>query len=82
MYFKSLNIDIQDITAGHFFDYVNYLSIDGGRKGNKIGGQSATSIRKITIKNFISISIYDFIILLLHGICKHLPDDKFHSPML
>ncbi len=45
-YFKDLNLDIQDITAGHIFDYVNYLSNDGGRKDNKIGGQSATSIRK------------------------------------
>ena len=44
---KDLNLDIQDITAGHIFDYVNYLSNDGGRKDNKIGGQSATSIRKI-----------------------------------
>ena len=41
-YFKDLNLDIQDITAGHIFDYVNYLSNDGGRKDNKIGGQSAT----------------------------------------
>ena len=46
-YFKALNINIQDITAGHIFDYVNYLSKDGGRKDNKIGGQSNTSIRKI-----------------------------------
>ena len=46
-YFKDLNLNIQDITAGHIFDYVNYLSNDGGRKDNKIGGQSAASIRKI-----------------------------------
>ncbi len=46
-YFKDLNLNIQDITAGHIFDYVNYLSNDGGRKDNKIGGQSTTSIRKI-----------------------------------
>ena len=39
-YFRELNLDIQDITAGHIFDYVNYLSSDGGRKDNKIGGQS------------------------------------------
>ena len=46
-YFKTLNLNIQDITAGHIFDYVNYLSNDGGRMDNKLGGQSATSIRKI-----------------------------------
>ena len=46
-YFEMLNLDIQDITAGHIMDYVNYLSKDGGRKDNKIGGQSITSIRKI-----------------------------------
>ena len=46
-YFKNLNLNIQDITAGHIFDYVNYLSNDSGRKDNKIGGQSNTSIRKI-----------------------------------
>ncbi len=46
-YFRDLNLNIQDITAGHIFDYVNYLSNDGGRKDNKIGGQSNTSIRKI-----------------------------------
>ena len=46
-YFRNLNLNIQDITAGHIFDYVNYLSNDGGRKNNKIGGQSNTSIRKI-----------------------------------
>ena len=46
-YFEILNLDIQDITAGHIMDYVNYLSKDGGRKDNKIGGQSVTSIRKI-----------------------------------
>lgn len=46
-YFKNLNLNIQDITAGHIFDYVNYLSNDGGRKDNKIGGQSITSIKKI-----------------------------------
>lgn len=46
-HFNTLNLDIQDITAGHIMDYVNYLSRDGGRKDNKIGGQSITSIRKI-----------------------------------
>lgn len=46
-YFRDLNLNIQDITAGHIFDYVNYLSSDGGRKDNKIGGQSTMSIRKI-----------------------------------
>lgn len=46
-YFRDLNLNIQDITAGHILDYVNYLSSDGGRKDNKIGGQSNTSIRKI-----------------------------------
>ena len=46
-YFKDLDLNIQDITAGHIFDYVNYLSSDCGRKDNKIGGQSNTSIRKI-----------------------------------
>ena len=46
-YFAILNIDIQDITAGHIMDYVTYLSRDGGRKDNKTGGQSITSIRKI-----------------------------------
>ena len=46
-YFRDLNLNVQDITAGHIFDYVNYLSSDGGRKDNKIGGQSITSIRKI-----------------------------------
>ncbi len=46
-YFRDLNLNIQDITAGHIFDYVNYLSNDGGRKDNKIGGQSNTSIKKI-----------------------------------
>lgn len=59
-YFKALNINIQDITAGHIFDYVNYLSKDGGRKDNKIGGQSNTSIRKI-----ISIlrKVFDYAVL-------------------
>ena len=46
-YFKDLNLNIQDITARHIFDYITYLSNDGGRKDNKIGGQSTTSIRKI-----------------------------------
>ena len=27
-YFKDLNLNIQDITAGHIFDYINYLSSD------------------------------------------------------
>lgn len=59
-YFKKLNLNIQDITAGHIFDYVNYLSNDGGRKDNKIGGQSTTSIRKI-----ISIlrKVFDYAVL-------------------
>ena len=46
-YFEELNLDIQDIKAGHIMDYINYLSSDKGRKDNKIGGQSITSIRKI-----------------------------------
>lgn len=59
-YFKALNINIQDITASHIFDYINYLSKDGGRKDNKIGGQSNTSIRKI-----ISIlrKVFDYAVL-------------------
>ena len=59
-YFTDLDLDIQDITAGHIFDYVNYLSNDGGRKDNKIGGQSTTSIRKI-----ISIlrKVFDYAVL-------------------
>lgn len=59
-YFKDLNLNIQDITAGHIFDYVNYLSSDGGRKDNKAGGQSTTSIRKI-----ISIlrQVFDYAVL-------------------
>ena len=59
-YFSNLNLNIQDITAGHIFDYVNYLSGDGGRKDNKIGGQSNTSIRKI-----ISIlrQVFDYAVL-------------------
>jgi integrase len=59
-YFKDLDLNIQDITAGHIFDYVNYLSRDGGRKDNKIGGQSNTSIRKI-----ISIlrKVFDYAVL-------------------
>ena len=59
-YFSQLNLNIQDITAGHIFDYVNYLSNDGGRKDNKIGGQSNTSIRKI-----ISIlrQVFDYAVL-------------------
>ena len=46
-YFKQLDLNIQDITAGHIFEYVKYLSSDGGRKDNKIGGQSNTSVRKV-----------------------------------
>ena len=46
-YFQSLDLNIQDITAGHIFDYIQYLSHDGGRKDNKVGGQAPTSIRKI-----------------------------------
>ena len=57
---KDLNLNIQDITAGHIFDYVYYLSNDGGRKDNKVGGQSNTSIRKI-----ISIlrKVFDYAVL-------------------
>jgi integrase len=59
-YFKDLDLNIQDINARHIFDYVNYLSRDGGRKDNKIGGQSNTSIRKI-----ISIlrKVFDYAVL-------------------
>ena len=59
-YFEKLNLNIQDITAGHILDYVNYLSNDGGRKDNKVGGQSITSIRKI-----ISIlrKVFDYAVL-------------------
>ena len=59
-YFEVLNLNIQDITAGHIMDYVNYLSHDGGRKDNKAGGQSPTSIRKI-----ISIlrKVFDYAVL-------------------
>ena len=59
-YFENLNLNIQDIRAGHILDYVNYLSRDGGRKDNKMGGQSATSIRKI-----ISIlrKVFDYAVL-------------------
>ena len=59
-YFEKLNLEIQDITPGHILDYVNYLSKDGGRKDNKIGGQSNTSIRKI-----ISIlrKVFDYAVL-------------------
>ena len=46
-YFEDLNMNIQDITAGHILDYINYFSNDGGRNDNKVGGQSAESIRKI-----------------------------------
>ena len=74
-YFKSLNIDIQDITAGHIFDYVNYLSNDGGRKDNKIGGQSATSIRKI-----ISILRQVFEYAVLYGDIKVNPAKQISLP--
>ena len=59
-YFEELNLDIQDIKAGHIMDYINYLSSDKGRKDNKIGGQSITSIRKI-----ISIlrKVFDYAVL-------------------
>ena len=46
-YFKDLNLSIQEITAGHIYDYIQYLSNDGSRKDNKPGGQAPTSIRKI-----------------------------------
>ena len=42
-YFKDLNLNIQDITAGHIFDYVNYLSNDGGRKDTQISMSLKTS---------------------------------------
>ena len=74
-YFKSLNIDIQDITAGHIFDYVNYLSNDGGRKDNKIGGQSATSIKKI-----ISILRQVFEYAVLYGDIKVNPAKQISLP--
>ena len=74
-YFKDLNLDIQDITAGHIFDYVNYLSNDGGRKDNKIGGQSITSIRKI-----ISILRQVFDYAVLYGDIKINPACKFPCP--
>ena len=50
-YFEELNLDIQDIKAGHIVDYVNYLSSDKGRKDNKIGGQSI---------RFLFVFFYDF----------------------
>ena len=65
-YFKDLNLNIQDITAGHIFDYANYLSSDGGRKDNKVGGQSTTSIRKI-----ISILRQAFDYAVLYGDIYH-----------
>ena len=46
-YFEGLNLNIQDITAGHIMNYVNHLSKDGGRKDNKMGGQSLSSVKKI-----------------------------------
>ena len=73
-YFKDLNLDIQDITAGHIFDYVNYLSNDGGRKDNKIGGQSVTSVRKI-----ISILRQVFDYAVLYGDIKINP--ALHVPL-
>ena len=59
-YFETLNLDIQDIKAGHIMDFVNFLASDKGRKDNKIGGQSITSIRKI-----ISIlrKVFDYAVL-------------------
>lgn len=59
-YFQDLDLNIQDITAGHIFDYVNYLSRDGGRKDNKIGRQSSTSIRKILS---IHRKVFDYAVL-------------------
>ena len=73
-YFKDLNLNIQDITAGHIFDYINYLSNDGGRKDNKIGGQSVTSIRKI-----ISILRQVFDYAVLYGDIKINP--ALHIPL-
>lgn len=74
-YFKELNLNIQDITAGHIFDYVNYLSSDGGRKDNKIGGQSTTSIRKI-----ISILRQVFEYAVLYGDIKINPAKQIPLP--
>ena len=64
-YFKKLNLNIQDTTAGHILDYVKYISNDGGRKDNKIGGQSNTSVRKI-----ISILRHVFDYAVLYGDIK------------
>ena len=68
-YFKDLNLDIQDITAGHVFDYVNYLSNDGGRKDNKIIDQSMASIRKVIR---ILRQVFDYAVL--YGDIKINPD--------
>ena len=73
-YFQDLNLNIQDITAGHIFDYINYLASDGGRKDNKIGGQSVTSIRKI-----ISILRQVFDYAVLYGDIKINP--ALHIPL-
>ncbi len=74
-YFSNLKLNIQDITAGHIFDYVNYLSNDGGRKDNKIGGQSTTSIRKI-----ISILRQVFEYAVLYGDIKINPARQIPLP--
>ena len=62
-YFRDLDLNIQDITAGHIFDYINYLSQDGGRKDKKIGGQAATSVRKIVS---ILRRVFDYAVLYAH----------------
>ena len=68
-------MNIQDITAGHIFDYVNYFSSDCGRKDNKIGGQSTTSIRKI-----ISILRQVFEYAVLYGDIKINPAKQIPLP--
>ena len=62
-YFRDLDLNIQDITAGHIFDYINYLSQDGGRKDKKIGSQAATSVRKIVS---ILRRVFDYTVLYAH----------------
>lgn len=76
-YFKNLNLNIQDITAGHIFDYVNYLSNDGGRKDYKLGGQSPASIRKI-----ISLLRQVFEYAVLYGDIKINPASQVPLPKL
>ena len=76
-YFEDLNLNIQDITAGHIFDYVNYLSNDGGRKDYKLGGQSPASIRKI-----ISLLRQVFEYAVLYGDIKINPTSQVPLPKL